>query len=74
MAGSNGTRLALGILLCCALAYTVIITRPCTYILSRTILAATGLNPLLIYCAKDGSEARLPKATTPTSPAVAAGP
>ncbi|KAL6602993.1 hypothetical protein ACP70R_043354 [Stipagrostis hirtigluma subsp. patula] len=46
------------ILLCCTLASTAItllplVTSPCAYTLSRTILAVTGLDPHLISCAGD---------------------
>ncbi|RCV22375.1 hypothetical protein SEVIR_4G225200v4 [Setaria viridis] len=58
MAGSNGALLAFRILLCCALAFTVTVLLPlalrtCAYSLSKTILAATGLDPQLISCAGD---------------------
>ncbi|CAN6177533.1 unnamed protein product [Urochloa humidicola] len=62
MAGSNGTLLAFRVLLCCALASTVTILlplafRPCEHSLSRTILAATGLDPQLISCTTTGDAA-----------------
>nr|CAB3470875.1 unnamed protein product [Digitaria exilis] len=57
MTVTNGTLtlLALRVLLCCALASTITIflplaLRPCAHSLSRTILATTGLDPLLISC------------------------
>jgi len=63
MAGSNGTLLiAFRIVLFCALASAAttlllpLITRPCASSLSRTILAATALDPHLISCADDGSK------------------
>ncbi|CAL5041927.1 unnamed protein product [Urochloa decumbens] len=60
MAGSNGTLLALRILLVCALASTITVFlplafSPCAYSLSRTILAATGLDPQLISCTSAAS-------------------
>ncbi|KAF8659020.1 hypothetical protein HU200_058864 [Digitaria exilis] len=55
MAVTNSTLLAFRVLLCCALASTITIflplaLRPCAHSLSRTILATTGLDPLLISC------------------------
>ncbi|OEL17899.1 Aureusidin synthase [Dichanthelium oligosanthes] len=60
MAGSSDTQLAFRVILCCALASTVTILlplalRPCTHSLSRTILAATGLDPQLISCTGDAA-------------------
>ncbi|KAL6614344.1 hypothetical protein ACP70R_036614 [Stipagrostis hirtigluma subsp. patula] len=63
-ASSNGARLSLRILLFCALAAAAtamlrLATRPCAYSLSGTILAVTGVDPYLISCAGDASEAAL---------------
>ncbi|XP_062186394.1 polyphenol oxidase I, chloroplastic-like [Phragmites australis] len=63
-ASSDRALLLLRILLFCALASAATIllplaTRPCANSLSRTILAVTGLDPYLISCAGDASEASL---------------
>ncbi|KAL6614345.1 hypothetical protein ACP70R_036615 [Stipagrostis hirtigluma subsp. patula] len=65
-ASSNGALLSPRTLLFCALAAVATITMPplvtagpCGHSLSRAILAVTGLDPYLISCAGDASEAAL---------------
>ncbi|TVU34985.1 hypothetical protein EJB05_16844, partial [Eragrostis curvula] len=65
MAGSNYALQSLRILVVfvlAAAATTIVVPRaksPCTYSVSRTILDVTGLDPYLITCAGDASEASL---------------